>query len=275
MAKPFVLAGRTALVTGAASGIGAALARALAERGCALALVDRDGAGLAAVAAVARGRGVAVSEHVLDLAEAEAVAALPEAVQARHGSLQLLVNNAGVSLGGRFEETHLEDVAWLMDVNLHAVMRLTHACLPMLKAAPQAQIVNLSSVFGVVAPAGQAAYAASKFAVRGFSEALTHEYAGTGLGVTLVYAGGVATRIARNARLPRGGDPTDAARGVAAFERLLTMAPETAAGAILRGIEARAPRVVIGRDARRALLIQRLMPVRYWSLIGRAVREEA
>ena len=273
MRSRFALKGRTALVTGAAGGIGAALSRALAARGCALALADRDAAGLAATAAAARAAGVTVSEHVLDLAQAEAVAALPEALRARHGGLQLLVNNAGVALAGRFEETDLADVAWLMDVNLHAVMRLTHACLPMLRAAPQAQIVNLSSVFGIVAPAGQAAYAASKFAVRGFTEALRHEYEGTGLGVTLVHPGGVATGIARNARLPRGGDPAAAARGLAAFERLLTLRPETAAAAILAGIEARAPRVVIGADARRALLIQRLMPVRYWSLIRRAVRD--
>ncbi len=273
MAARFVFLGRTALVTGAASGIGAALSLALADRGCALALADRDGAGLAFVAASARGRGVAVSEHVIDLTDAAAIAALPAAVQARHGGLQLLINNAGVALAGRFEETDLDDVAWLMDVNLHAVMRLTHACLPLLRAEPQAQIVNLSSVFGIVAPAGQAAYAASKFAVRGFSEALAHEVAGTGLGVTLVHPGGVATRIAKNARIPRGLDPDEAARGLAAFERLLTMDPQTVAAAILRGVEARAPRLVIGKDARRALMIQRLMPVRYWSLIRRTVGE--
>jgi short-subunit dehydrogenase len=151
------------------------------------------------------------------------------------------------------------------------VMRLTHACLPLLRAAPQAQIVNLSSLFGIIAPAGQAAYAASKFAVRGFTEALRHECEGSGLGVTLVHPGGVATAIARNARRPRAMDPCEAAAGLAAFERLLTLRPETAAAAILRGIETRAPRVVIGSDARRAVLIQRLMPVRYWSLIARAM----
>ncbi len=273
MARSFVVGGRTALVTGAASGIGAALSRALAARGCALALADRDGEGLATVAASARAQGVAVSEHALDLADAGAIAALPAAVQSRHGGLHLLVNNAGVALAGRFEETDLDDVAWLMDVNLHAVMRLTHACLPLLRAEPQAQIVNLSSLFGIIAPAGQAAYAASKFAVRGFSEALAHEYEGTGLGVTLVHPGGVATRIARNARLPRTLDPAATTQGLAAFERLLTMEPEVAAAAILRGIERRERRVVIGKDARRALLIQRLMPVRYWSLIRRGMDE--
>lgn len=273
MGQRFVLRGRTALVTGAASGIGAALSLALAERGCALALADRDAEGLARTAQSARAAGVVVSEHVLDLTDRAALLALPEAVRARHGGLQLLINNAGVALGGRFEETDPADIDWLMEVNLHAVMRLTHACLPLLRAAPQAQIVNLSSLFGIIAPAGQAAYAASKFAVRGFTEALCHECEGTGLGVTLVHPGGVATAIARNARRPRALDPGEAAAGLAAFERLLTLRPETAAAAILRGIETRAPRVVIGSDARRAVLIQRLMPVRYWSLIRRALRD--
>lgn len=272
MAKRFVLRGKTALVTGAASGIGAAIAQALARRGCALALADRDAEGLAATVQAARAAGAAVSEHVLDLTDRDALLALPEAACARHGGLHLLVNNAGVALCGRFEEADPIDIDWLMDINLHAVMRLTHACLPLLRAEPQAQIVNLSSVFGIVAPAGQAAYAASKFAVRGFTEALRHEYEGTGLGVTLVYPGGVATAIARNARVPRGMDAREAAERLAAFERLLTLRPEVAAEAILRGIEARAPRVVIGADARRALLIQRLMPMRYWLLIRRAVR---
>ncbi|CAO4142904.1 SDR family NAD(P)-dependent oxidoreductase [Methylorubrum aminovorans] len=273
MGQRFVLRGRTALVTGAASGIGAALSLALAERGCALALADRDAEGLVRTAQSARAAGVAVSEHVLDLTDRAALLALPEAVRARYGGLQLLINNAGVALGGRFEETDPADIDWLMEVNLHAVMRLTHACLPLLRAQEQAQIVNLSSLFGIIAPAGQAAYAASKFAVRGFTEALRHECEGTGLGVTLVHPGGVATAIARNARRPRALDPGEAAAGLAAFERLLTLRPETAAAAILRGIETRAPRVVIGSDARRAVLIQRLMPVRYWSLIRRALRD--
>lgn len=271
MAVRFPLAGRVALVTGAASGIGAALSLALAEKGCALALVDRDAAGLAATARAAAARGVAVSEHALDLADGAAIAALPGTIEARHGGLHLLVNNAGVALGGRFEEAAIEDVDHLLDVNLRAVMRMTHAFLPMLRDAPAAQIVNLSSIFGIVAPAGQAAYAASKFAVRGFTEALRHECEGGALGVTLVVPGGVATAIARNARPPPGLDERAAAEGVAAFERFLRMPPDRAARAIVDGIERRAPRVVIGGDARRAMLLQRLMPVRYWSLIRRAV----
>ncbi|GJE55996.1 SDR family NAD(P)-dependent oxidoreductase [Methylobacterium thuringiense] len=271
MAAKFELHGRVALVTGAAGGIGAALSLALADRGCGLALVDRDPAGLAATARAAAAKGVAVSEHVVDLADPQAILALPEAVNGRHGALHVLVNNAGVALGGRFAEVDLADVAWLMDINLHAVMRMTHAFLPMLNAAGPAQIVNLSSIYGIVAPAGQAAYSASKFAVRGFTEALRHEYAGTPLGVTLVHPGGVATGIARSARTPRAGDATLIAAGVAALERKLTMKPEEAARIILAGIEARAPRVIVGADARRVALIQRLMPVRYWSLLRRAI----
>lgn len=271
MAAKLELRGRVALVTGAAGGIGAALSLALAERGCGLALVDRDPAGLAATARAAAAKVVAVSEHVVDLADPQAILALPEAVRARHGALHVLVNNAGVALGGRFAEVDLADVAWLLEINLHAVLRMTHAFLPMLNAAGPAQIVNLSSIYGIVAPAGQAAYSASKFAVRGFTEALRHEYAGTPLGVTLVHPGGVATGIARSARTPRGGDATLIAAGVAALERRLTMKPEEAARIILAGIEARAPRVIVGADARRVALIQRLMPVRYWSLLRRAI----
>ena len=277
MDKRFRFQGSVGLVTGAASGIGAALASELGTRGCALVLVDRDAAGLEAAAAVARGAGVEIETRVLDLADAEAIRALPAIVEARFGRLDLLVNNAGVALGGRFADTHLDDFEWLMDVNLRAVVRMCHAFLPMLLARPNAQIVNLSSLFGLIAPPGHVAYATSKFAVRGFSESLRHEYAGTGLGVSVVHPGGVATAIARNARAPRPpADPAAAAAmrraeetGRADFQRLLTLSPEAAADAIVRGIERRAARILIGRDARNAALIQRLMPAGYWATIVR------
>lgn len=270
MARRFRIEGRVALVTGAASGIGAALSVALAERGCALALVDRDAVGLAETEKAARDAGArTVSVHACDLADAQAICALPALIAENHGGLHLLVNNAGVALGGRFEEVALDDVAWLMDVNLHAVMRMTHAFLPMLTAQDEGHIANVSSIYGIIAPAGQASYSASKFAVRGFTEALRHEYEGTPLGVTLVHPGGVATAIARNARPPRGADPAQIAEGVAKHERLLTLPAAEAARQIVHAIERRAPRVIIGADARRAVAIQRLMPVHYWSLVRR------
>lgn len=277
MDRRFRIQGGVGLVTGAASGIGAALALALARRSCVLVLVDRDAAGLEATAAAAQAAGVPVETRILDLADAGAIRALPAAVEARFGRLDLLVNNAGVALGGRFAEIHLDDFEWLMDVNLRAVVRMCHAFLPMLLARPNAQIVNLSSLFGLIAPPGQVAYATSKFAVRGFSEALRHEHAGTGLGVSVVHPGGVATAIARDARAPRPpADPEAAAAmriaeevGRAAFERLLTLPAQAAAEAIVAGIERRAPRILIGRDARNAALIQRLMPAGYWAMIAR------
>jgi len=277
LAEKFRLAGGVAIVTGAASGIGAALAAALAGRGCSLVLVDRDAEGLSAVAARTAAAGAATDHHVVDLADADAIAALPAAVAERFGRLDLLVNNAGVALGGRFDETHLDDFEWVLDVNLRGVVRMCHAFLPMLRARPAAQIVNISSLFGLIAPPGQAAYCTSKFAVRGFTESLRHEFAGTGLGVSVVHPGGVATSIARNARNPRLPDDPEVAEtmrhaaetGRIAFEKLLTLPPEKAAAAIVQGIERRAPRIVIGKDARNAAFIQRLMPAAYWSAITR------
>jgi short-subunit dehydrogenase len=277
LAQRFQLAGAVALITGAASGIGAALAAGLAARGCSLLLVDRDSVGLEAVAGQARGRGIAVETRVVDLVDADAIRVLPDWAQDRFGRIDILINNAGVALGGRFDETHLEDFEWLLDINLRAVVRMCHAFLPMLRARPAAQIVNLSSLFGLIAPPGQVAYCTSKFGVRGFSEALRHEYAGTGLGVTVVHPGGVATAISRNARGRRPPSDPDAAKRAAvedekareAFGKLLTLSPADAAAAIIRGIETRAPRVVIGKDARNAALIQRLMPAGYWNMIVR------
>ncbi|MGU3536616.1 SDR family NAD(P)-dependent oxidoreductase [Methylobacterium sp. A54F] len=277
--KAFPFRGSVGLVTGAAGGIGAALALGLAQRGTALVLVDRQLDGLTRTATAAERAGVAVDTHVLDLTDPAAIADLPARVAARFGRLDLLVNNAGVSLGGRFADVHLDDFEWLMDVNLRAVVRMTHAFLPMLVRAPEAQIVNLSSMFGIIAPPGQVAYATSKFAVRGFSEALRHEYVGTGLGVTVVHPGGVATNIARSARGPRPKSPETAEESRLAFEaardafdKLLVRRPEEAAADIIAAIERRAPRVIVGKDAQWATLIQRLLPTGYWPVIAHLTR---
>ncbi len=266
------LRGGVAVITGAASGIGAALADVLAGRGCALALADLDAAGLRDAAARARGAGVAVSEHRLDVADPEAVAALPDAVLAEHGRVSVLVNNAGVALGGRFEQVSPEDFDWLISINFGGVVRMTRAFLPLLRREPAAQLVNLSSVFGIVAPPGQTAYAASKFAVRGFSEALRHELDGSTTGVTVVHPGGVRTAIAANAR--RAGlsnAETEAQANV--WATFLRLDPRDAAERIVRGIERREKRVLVGRDAQRITLIQRMFPVEYWRLLQRSMRK--
>jgi NAD(P)-dependent dehydrogenase (short-subunit alcohol dehydrogenase family) len=263
--------GRVAVLTGAASGIGRATAQALARRGCALALADLDEDGLALVADACEALGVRTSRHRLDVASREAVAALPEAVRALHGRVDLLVNNAGVALGGTFEQVSEADFDWLFEINFHGVVRMTRAFLPLLRASDDARIVNLSSLYGLVSPPGQAAYSASKFAVRGFSNALRHELAGTRVGVTVVHPGGIATAIARNARVAAGATPEQIAQGRERAQKLLTMPPERAAEIIVRGVEARRARVLVGTDAKVVALLERLAPVGYWRVLERAL----
>ncbi len=263
----FALQGGVGVVTGAASGIGAALAANLAGRGMALALADRNAAGLAAAAAVARARGVRVSEHVLDVRDSEALANLPEAVLAEHGHVSLLVNNAGVALIGTFEQVSLEDFAWVMDINFWAPVRLCKAFLYVLHREESAHIVNVSSIFGNVAPPGNAAYCASKFGVRGFSEALRHELAESKIGLTVVHPGGIRTEVANSARLSQGIDPDEAKGSIAEFNKLLKTSPEEAAEVIVQGVIKQKGRVLIGRDARMLDRIQRLFPQTYWKRI--------
>jgi short-subunit dehydrogenase len=266
------LLGRTAVVTGAAGGIGRGIAMALARRGCHLALADIDEAALARTVDEIAARGGRISRHHLDVSDAAAVAAFPERVMAEHAGVDMLVNNAGVALGGTFEEAAERDFEWLFGINFWGVVRMTRAILPLLHKSEEARIVNISSLFGLIAPPGQTAYAASKFAVRGFSEALRHELAATRIGVTVVHPGGVATSIAKNARLPGTLTDDEAAKRIKRINALLTMPPETAGEIIVRGVERRKARVLVGSDAKFAALIERLMPVNYWNILGRRVK---
>jgi short-subunit dehydrogenase len=228
------------------------------------------------VAQDARRLGVTVSTHLLDVADKSATAALPRQVLAVHQRATVLVNNAGVAVGGTFDLVDEADFDWLLSINFLAVVRLTRAFLPALAREQAAQIVNVSSIFGIVAPPGQTAYCASKFAVRGFSESLRHELemAGSPVGVTLVHPGGVRTSIAENARIAQAADPQWVARQKEAMRQLLKMPPEQAAATIADAIERRAPRVLVGKDARQAALLQRLLPVGYWKWLARGVQRQ-
>jgi short-subunit dehydrogenase len=260
------LEGRTAIVTGAASGIGRAIAVSLARRRCHLALADVDEAGMAETADIVRACGVRVSCQRLDVADRAAVADFPARVAAEHACVDVLVNNAGVAVGGTFEQVAEEDFEWLFRVNFWGVVRMTRAFLPLLRASDDARVVNISSVFGIIAPPGQTAYAASKFAVRGFSEALRHELEGTSVGVTVVHPGGVATSIADNARVPACVSEEEAARRREHFRKVLRLPPKVAGEVIVRGVERRKSRVLVGSDAKVLSLIARLMPVSYWKM---------
>jgi short-subunit dehydrogenase len=249
-----------AVITGAGKGIGAALAHGLAARRCHLALIDNDAEALARVVTSARQTGVTVSSHQLDIANAEALAVLPQEVLAHHRRVNLLINNAGVALMGRFAELPIEDMEWLFAVNFWGTVRMCHAFLGVLRREPVAQIVNLSSVFGIIAPAGQTAYGASKFAVRGFSDALREELRETGIGVSVVHPGGVKTTIAASARVASSIAPQDRAERVAAFDRLARTTTVQAAARIIEGIDRRKTRILIGSDARQFDWLQRLFP---------------
>jgi NAD(P)-dependent dehydrogenase (short-subunit alcohol dehydrogenase family) len=268
------LAGRTAVITGAASGIGRGLALALAARGCHLALADVNEAGLAETASLVRADGLNVTCHKLDVGSREQVAGFPQVVLAAHRRADLLFNNAGVGCGGTFEQVDEADFDWLMEINFQGVVRMTRAFLPLLRASDEARIVNISSVFGIIAPPGQTAYCASKFAVRGFSESLRRELEEerASVGVTVVHPGGIATNIARNARPPKGVNSADLSAGRDRFEKFLRMPPARAGEIIVRGVEKRKARVLVGGDAAFMVAVERLMPVRYWNLIGRGIK---
>ena len=267
------LAGRTAVVTGAASGIGRAIATSLARRGCNLALADIDDKALHTAALEIAAQGVRVSKHHLDVSDREEVTALPEPVVAEHGRVDVLVNNAGVALGGTFEQVTETDFEWLFGINFWGVVWMTRAFLPLLHNSDDARIVNLSSVFGLIAPPGNTAYSASKFAVRGFSESLRHELRKTSIGVTVVHPGGVATSIVRSARMPKTNSPEEDEAKRKSFETVLTLPPEIAGETIVRGVENRKARVLVGKDAKVLALIERLMPVNHWNLVGRGLKK--
>ena len=264
----------TAVVTGAGSGIGRALAHGLAARGLDVAMVDIHQDRLDAVASELASNRLRISTHRMDVTDREAVASLPDAVARAHDApVSMLFNNAGVALAGRFDQVAEDDFDWLLDINLHAPIRLTRAFLPRLKEAPRGRIVNISSIFGIIAPAGQAAYCTAKFGLRGFSEALRHELDGTPLGVTVVHPGGINTRIAQDARvdsaLAAGLTEGDIEAAKRRAQKNLVMPPERAAAQILNAAAAGKGRLLIGNDARTAAAIQTLFPVRYFSILKR------
>jgi short-subunit dehydrogenase len=275
--------GAAAAVTGAASGTGRALAIELAARGCDLALADRDEAGLQAVAAdIAKAQSGTptrkVTLHRVDVGEPDQIEAFAQAALSTHPALNILINNAGVALFGNFTEIDQAQMDWLMNINFWGVVYATRAFLPHFARQREAHIVNLSSIFGIIAPPGQTAYAASKFAVRGFSESLRHELqaAKSPVRLSVVHPGGVTTSIARNSRT--GVGMTDNARRVELIERFETVARTTPAAAairILKGIEKNQPRILIGNDARGADLLQRLRPSSYWAPLARKIERVA
>ena len=269
----YALKDKVAVVTGAGSGIGRALAQLLAQKGCRLALADINEASLKETA---NALSAEVMTQKLDVADRAAVYGFASTVKQNFGTAHVVINNAGVAVSQTVNDMSWEDFEWLMGINFWGVAYGTKAFLPMLLAQNEGAIVNVSSVFGIIAVPTQSAYNAAKFAVRGFTEALRHELKGTKVRAISVHPGGIRTNIVRSQRFykdPLGND--DAAAIVARFDRLARTSPEQAAATIVRGIEKGSPRVLIGKDAVLIDRIQRLMPERYHALLDALMRRLA
>jgi short-subunit dehydrogenase len=271
--------GRVAAITGAGSGIGRALAVDLARRGAHLALADIDPVGLAETVARCEGSPVKVTAHHVDVADRAAVEAWADEVVEAHGAVHLVVNNAGVAVASTVEATAYHDLEWLMAINFWGVVHGTKAFLPHLKAAGQGHIVNVSSVFGLVSVPSQSAYNASKFAVRGFTDALRMELEveRSGVSCTTVHPGGIKTNIARNARMDDSivalAGSAEAAR--AEFDKLAMTSPEKAARQILVAVQRNRRRALIGPDAKALDLASRLPARLYQRVLVLGARRRA
>lgn len=259
---------RVAVVTGAASGIGRAVAVELARKGCDLALVDVNEAGLAETAASVQAVGRKASQHVLSVADRAAMEALPERVIAEHGRVHVVVNNAGVAVDMSFEEMSTDDWDWIVGINFWGVVHGCRVFLPYLRREAEAHVVNVSSLFGIIGIPRNSAYCATKFAVRGLTESLWSEISQDGIGFSTVHPGGIRTNIVRAARTLPGADRQELQDG---FDRLARTSPEKAAKKIVRGIEKNRLRIRITPETYVLDWLKRLFPTGIQAVIRRRV----
>jgi len=269
---------KVAAITGAASGMGRTLAVELARRGCHLSLSDVNEAGLSETAQMARQHGVKVTTTKLDVANRDAVFAWADQTATDHGQVNLIFNNAGVSLTVNLDVVKQSDFDWIMGINFWGVVYGTQAFLPHLKKSGDGHVINTSSLFGLMAVPTQGTYNATKFAVRGYTEALRMELelAGVPVSATCVHPGGIATNIAKAGKFD---DSMERVAGVSidkqrkmADKMISTTTAESAALQILKAVENNERRVLVGPDARALDKLVRLMGSAYQVLIVRRLR---
>ena len=261
---------KVVVITGAASGIGRALAVAVAGKGALVAISDVDETGLAETVELVKAAGAPeVRADRLDVSDRAAFATYAAAVAEQFGRVNVVVNNAGVTMTGHFEEMSYDDFEWIMGINFWGVVTGTKEFLPHLIASGDGHVVNISSLFGLVSMPGQSTYNASKFAVRGFTEALREEMLVDGhpVGVTYVHPGGIKTGISRNGRKTTS---VDGPAVDALFDKKLArMAPEKAASIIVDGILKNRARVLVGLDAHLIHHAAKLVGARYQDVVAR------
>lgn len=263
--------GKVCVITGAGSGIGRGLALELAARGARLALSDIKPETVEETVALSKTRGATEAEpYVFDVASREAVFGHAEAVKERFGTVNLVVNNAGVALAKDVIDTPIEDYEWIMGINFWGVLYGSKAFLPYLIASGDGHLVNISSVFGIFSVPGQSGYNAAKFAVRGFTEALRQEMllGGHPVGVSCVHPGGIRTNIARDART----DQATPQELDDAFKKIARTSPEKAAQTILKGVEKKRARILIGADAEVLDIMTRVLGSKYQGLVWRSAK---
>lgn len=269
---------KVAAVTGAGSGIGQAIAIALAKQGCHLALSDISETGLAKTVELLAPYSVKVTTQKVDVAKRDEVATWAKAVVDEHGQVNLIFNNAGVAIGSTAEGVSYEDLEWLIGINFWGVVYGTKEFLPYLKQSGDGHIINISSMFGLTAQPTQSAYNASKFAVRGFTESLRQELdmQNAGVSATCVHPGGIRTNIAKAARMNNsvqslGMDPL---KSQDAFDKLLRTPADDAAQQILEAVRKDRRRLLIGADAKAVDVIQRILPQGYQKIFAAAMMDK-
>ena len=268
---------KVAAVTGASSGMGRSLAVGLAKRGCHVAVSDVDEKGLAETVKLAGVHGVKVTSKRVDVAKRDEVYAWADEVVADHGKCNLVFNNAGVGYGASVEGCEYADAEWLVNINFWGVVYGTKAFLPHLRASGEGHVVNTSSLFGLLGFPGQSTYNASKFAVRGFTEALRIELdmMRAPVSATSVHPGGIKTNIARTARMNKSVmdiGVKDMADSHLQIEKHFRVTADDAADVILRGVQRNARRVLVGTDAKLFDLVQRIVPSSYQWIVIKAAR---
>lgn len=268
--RPLEVTGATSVITGAASGMGAQIAHQLAGRGARIALIDRNAEGLDLVAAGLPGSGHTV--HAIDLTDDAAVSTVAAEITASHPHVQTLITCAGSSMLGSIDQLTMEEMRWLMDVNLWGTVNITQALLPALRRSPAAHITHLVSIYGLAAPAGRIPYAMSKYAVRGFTEALRHELQGSSVTVGAIYPAGVKTGIILHGRYAAAIEPAIAQRAASAQSEMYHTDPADAAATIVAATVNRRSRTMVGREARLVDVLTRLSPRHYWRVMRRPLR---